>query len=597
MRRDWNASARRAARVLVATATALVLLGMFVSLVPAAAYMLEPATGSFLALQESSSDVAVTSIVQLGPPFANEGDVVVIQVGVANNGNEIETFQVKLVDDTAGETVSTQEVTLDGTTSSTLNMQWNTEGASGGPPPPGPPTPGTVHALTARVILEGDSNSSNDSMSLLPGIWIIAAPEAEGITFPESGKSPEAIHGEGIELEEPAVTTVPGVLAELLVVSEAVSVSASLVDGEPATSPESLSGFFSSTTRANRGLGLSAPGVSTAQRGLETILASTDRQPTSGALAKPAISTVAAPHIPVEFSDANPHSHLALSGPRIATSAEPLEHLHFRQSIPSHDSDVSPPSLEAVSESLGKPFGSGAEARQEDGLADPRIGTDAGEGGRLLTLYEEARIYSATLAPEVRTRKEPLLSIFHIPLASDSSQPLSLESISTPRIPSTRINAWTAQSRYKEPVTAPDAAVSKEELVGIFWGGKVATYQPSKTLQEPFTEGSVRGTVLLQGSENSLGAYVEIEGAVAFADRNGNYVAPVPDGVFDLYVRAPGHLSAIVPGIRVESGQTLQIPTVTLPFGDANGDEVVDLYDLTVAAQNYGQSAIVVSVP
>jgi len=597
MRRNRNASARPSAWVLVAVAATVLVLGMTVSLVPVTANVLEPAAGPFLALQESSSDVAVTSIVQLGPPFANAGDVVVIQVGVANHGNETETFHVELVDDTAGETVSTQVATLDGMASSTLNMQWNTAGASGGPPPPGPPTPGTVHVLTARVILAKDSNSSNNSMSLLPGIWIIAAPESDGITFPESGNSPEAMHGEGITLEEPTLDTVPGVLTELLIVSEAVSVSSTLADGEPNTAPESLSGFFSSATGANQGLGLSAPGVSTVQQGLEYILASTNRQPISGVLAKPVISTVVVPHIPVGFPDANPHSHLALSGPQIATGAEPLEQLHFRQSIPNHDSDASPPGLAVASEALDKPFGSAAESKREDKLADPQIGTGPGETGGLLTLFEEARTYSATLNPGVRTRKEPLQSVYHIPFATDSSRYLSPESVPTQGIPSTRIYAWTAQSLYKEPVTAPDAAVSKEDLAGIFWGGRVATYQPSKTLQEPFTEGSVKGTVLLQGSDNNLGAYVEIEGATAFADRNGNYIATVPDGVFDLYIRAPGHLSATIPGIRVESGQTLQIPTVTLPFGDANGDGVVDLYDLTVAARNYGQSATIVAMP
>ena len=583
--------------VFVAVATAFLLLGMIVSLVPVTANVLEPTGGPFLALQESSSDVAVTSIVQLGPPFANEGDVVVIQVGVANHGNETATFQVELVDDTANETVAKQEATLDGMATSTLDMQWNTTGASGGPPPPGPPTPGTIHALTARVRLEGDSNSSNNSMSLSPGIWIIAAPEPDGITFPESGKSPEAISEKDIDLEEPTVTTVHRVLAELLVVSEAASASAALANREPATPSEFLSAFFSSETGANQGLGLSAPGVSTAQRELESILASTNRQPTSGTLVQPIVSTVAVPHIPVRFSDTYPHFHLALSGPQIITRSEPLEQLHFRQSIPYHDTDVAAPGLAAASEPLAEPFGSAAEAKREDRLADPKIGTDAGETNRLLTLYEEAGIYSATLAPGVKTRKEPLQTVYHIPLSSDSSRSISPESVPTLRIPSTRINAWTAQSLYKEPVTVPETSVTREELAGIFWGGIVAPFQPSKSLQEPFTGGSVKGRVLLQGSENSLGAYVEIEGEVAFVDRDGYYVTTVPDGLFDLYVRAPGHLSATVQGIQVESGQTLQIPTVTLPFGDANGDELVDLYDLTAAARNYGQTTVIVSIP
>ena len=592
-----NARARPSARVSVAVGIAFLFLGMAVSLVPVTANTLEPTSRPLFILQESSPDIAVTSIVQVGPPFANEGDVVVIQVGVANNGDVTETFQVKLVDETAGETVAAQEATLQGMASSTLNMQWNTEGASGGPPPPGPPTPGTVHVLTARVTVEGDSNSGNNSMSLLPGIWIIAAPEPDGITFPESAKSPEAKFGEGLDLEEPALTTLSEVLAELLVFSEAAGLNSSLVDGEPTTPLEALSDFFKSVTNANRGLGLSAPGISTAQEKLQSLLASTNRQPNSGALAQPLISTVAVPHIPVSFSDTNPHSHLALSPPQVATHLEPLEHLHFRASIPSLETDASPPGLAVNSESLGKPFGSGAEARQEYGLAVPQIGTDVGEAPRLLAIFEEARIHSATLSPEVMTLKEPLQTVYHVPFATDSTRSLSPESVPTPGIPSTRVYAWAAHSRYKEPLTAPDDPVAREELVGIFWGDRGVTHQPAKTLLEPFTEGSVKGRVLLQASENSLGAYVEIEGETAFVDRDGYYVAPVPEGVFDLYLRAPGHLSATVQGVHVESGQTLEIPMVTLPFGDANGDEVVDLYDLTAAARNYGQTTSIVSVP
>ena len=596
MHRVGRIRTRPPAKVLMALTAGLLAFGVAPSLVPATADVSEPSSASYFAGQQSSRDVAVTSIVQSGPPFANEGDIVVIQVGVANNGHETETFQVQLVDDTAGETIATQAATLDGMTSSTVNMQWNTEGASGGPPPPGPPTPGTIHALTATVTLEGDANSSNNSMSLLPGIWIIAAPEPDGITF-ASGKSPQSTFGDGFTMEKPSVTTDHEGLTELFAASEEADAYTSLVLSDLSTSPESLTSPFSSTIAAKQGLEASDPTVSTSHQGLEGIFASPALQPSSSALARPGISTIATAYIPVRFSDTNAHSNLALSGPIVETSAEALDQVHFRQSLPADAAGVSEPNLKTELEPLKTPFGVQREARLEHNLANPQIGTDGGEPGRPLTLFEQASLNSATLAPEIETPSESNATVYHFPFVTDSPHALSPESILTSRSPATRINAWTAHSLYKEPLAIPSGSASKEELVGIFSGGGEVTYQPAKSLSAPFEEGGVRGTVLLQGSKNSLGAYVEIEGEAAFVDREGLFVVRAPDGIFDLNLRAPGHLSAAIKGIQVEPGQTLEIPTITLTFGDSNGDEVVDIYDLTVAARNYGQTALIVSLP
>ena len=35
----------------------------------------------------------------------------------------------------------------------------------------------------------------------------------------------------------------------------------------------------------------------------------------------------------------------------------------------------------------------------------------------------------------------------------------------------------------------------------------------------------------------------------------------------------------------------LVIPTVTLPFGDGDGNGVVDIYDIALAAMNFGENA------
>ena len=70
----------------------------------------------------------------------------------------------------------------------------------------------------------------------------------------------------------------------------------------------------------------------------------------------------------------------------------------------------------------------------------------------------------------------------------------------------------------------------------------------------------------------------------------GRFAIERPPGNFDLTVSAPGYLSLTIWDISLETDDVVVIPTVTLPFGDADGDGVINIYDLTVAARNYGQT-------
>ena len=130
---------------------------------------------------QSNKDVAITSIGQVGPPFANEGDTITIRIGTINNGDSEETFEVSLRDVTDDLDIGSTSVTADAGASATVTLEWDTTGATGGPPPPGPPAPGSIHQLTATAVLDGDSVVGNNSLSLVPGIWIIAAPSPTGI--------------------------------------------------------------------------------------------------------------------------------------------------------------------------------------------------------------------------------------------------------------------------------------------------------------------------------------------------------------------------------------------------------------------------------
>ena len=109
--------------------------------------------------------------------------------------------------------------------------------------------------------------------------------------------------------------------------------------------------------------------------------------------------------------------------------------------------------------------------------------------------------------------------------------------------------------------------------------------------------GTVHGRVRLQGRDSSLGSYVEIGGRIAFADRQGNYVAQQPTENFDLTISAPGYLSVTFRNLVPEPEGVLVIPTVTLPFGDGDGNGVVDIYDIALAAMNFGESAGTATLP
>ena len=116
-------------------------------------------------------------------------------------------------------------------------------------------------------------------------------------------------------------------------------------------------------------------------------------------------------------------------------------------------------------------------------------------------------------------------------------------------------------------------------------------------LQNPFELGEIRVTVHLEERPNSLGAYVMVGSQTFFADANGNCRIVVPSGFYDLAIQAPGYVSARIPGVRLGIGEAVTVPELTLPFGDSNGDGLIDILDLSVAAGNFGATIHEISLP
>ena len=142
-------------------------------------------------------------------------------------------------------------------------------------------------------------------------------------------------------------------------------------------------------------------------------------------------------------------------------------------------------------------------------------------------------------------------------------------------------------------LSRPEITVIAKPLTAIFVGGvqaklSAATNKPViDTVGIPIIR--VNGRVKLQARDNSLGGFVQVEGEVYFVESNGAFQVEAPLGG-DIYIHAPGYVSTLVLDIRGNPGEVVTIPELTLPFGDANGDGRIDIYDLSLAAGNFGDT-------
>ena len=82
-----------------------------------------------------------------------------------------------------------------------------------------------------------------------------------------------------------------------------------------------------------------------------------------------------------------------------------------------------------------------------------------------------------------------------------------------------------------------------------------------------------------------------------FVNSDGSFKIMVPGGNFDISIEAPGHIPVRFPNTPINPGEVVSIPELTLPFGDANGDGEIDIWDLSLAAGNFGQTVIEVPPP
>ncbi len=172
--------------------------------------------------------------------------------------------------------------------------------------------------------------------------------------------------------------------------------------------------------------------------------------------------------------------------------------------------------------------------------------------------------------------------------------PAAVETSSSP-VRRVFIIGHEAKRRYASKL--PGIITALAPHTNLFTANAQAAFGSGIGLQNPFELGEIRVKVHLQERQSSLGAYVTVGSRIFFAEADGNCNVMVPMGVYDLTIRAPGYVSARVPGVRLGVGEAMTVPELTLPFGDSNGDGRIDILDLSIAAGNFGATVKELSPP
>ncbi len=127
------------------------------------------------------------------------------------------------------------------------------------------------------------------------------------------------------------------------------------------------------------------------------------------------------------------------------------------------------------------------------------------------------------------------------------------------------------------------------ELTNQFIRGHDALFGQNQIFLDPFANSRIRSTgIHLQRKSDSTGAFLRVDGQVHFIPPNGRVDIPVKPGIHDIIIMAPGYVYVALMDVQLAIGGVLEIPELTLPFGDADGDGKVGVEDLAFLGANFG---------
>ncbi len=108
--------------------------------------------------------------------------------------------------------------------------------------------------------------------------------------------------------------------------------------------------------------------------------------------------------------------------------------------------------------------------------------------------------------------------------------------------------------------------------------------------------GTTAGTISLQGRTDFTGAVVTASNGnnsyTAETDAVGSFNLDLPVGTYDVSIEMAGYLDASVSGIEVTEGNTTNLPAITLPGGDTNDSDKVNIMDLALIGSHYGLTCL-----
>jgi hypothetical protein len=135
-------------------------------------------------------------------------------------------------------------------------------------------------------------------------------------------------------------------------------------------------------------------------------------------------------------------------------------------------------------------------------------------------------------------------------------------------------------------VSIVDALMSDPDGYGITVDNPV----PGTVCIEPIVEtGCIVGSVQIQGRDDHSGATVTAGGALVHPDPDGNFrLENLPPDIYTVQAKMDGYLDVTVPGVQVVAGgECTDIGAAELKGGDANGDGVIDILDVSYIASRF----------
>ncbi|NUM46397.1 MAG: carboxypeptidase regulatory-like domain-containing protein, partial [Anaerolineales bacterium] len=104
--------------------------------------------------------------------------------------------------------------------------------------------------------------------------------------------------------------------------------------------------------------------------------------------------------------------------------------------------------------------------------------------------------------------------------------------------------------------------------------------------------GTTAGTISLQGRSDFAGATITAtngdDSYSAETNSAGDFNLPLPVGTYDVSIEMAGYLDATIAGVEVTEDNTTTLPTLTLPGGDANDSDKINIMDLALIGSHYG---------